>query len=475
MKLIQRMFIKQLLAVLISCVVAVVLYIVVLSIQVNLSSNTERTEHIDETIMRIQQYKQIEETILSLERPLTDINSSMLQALALNLQQVHSHLLVIENDEIIFNPAILQSVNRDYIITQVKNSNNELKTGKFTFELYQFKVEGYNVTYNFLFKKSKKLSVTTISFITAALSFLITYVICCLYINYRLNRKLITPIMKLKDAAFKISQGELDSIISLDTQDEVDDLAKSLEFLRIKLKEAIRLQHKYDDNRSFLISSISHDLRTPVTTIKGYVEALRDGVANTPEKEKQYLYTIDKKANQINEMIEDLLLYSKLDLNQLPFTFTNVNIIKYLQDGVDEQLHYFEQQQVHFEFKPMLTKPYSVKLDLNRFMRVIQNIWDNAISYNDKDHKEISMSVRETFTSIVIEIKDNGKGLEETEAEQIFDRFYRNDRARQAEHGSGLGLAIAKHIIKEHDGQIWAKGERGKGTSIFISLPKVKE
>lgn len=281
--------------------------------------------------------------------------------------------------------------------------------------------------------------------------------------------------MKLKDAAFKISQGELDSIISLDTQDEVDDLAKSLEFLRIKLKEAIRLQHKYDDNRSFLISSISHDLRTPVTTIKGYVEALRDGVANTPEKEKQYLYTIDKKANQINEMIEDLLLYSKLDLNQLPFTFTNVNIIKYLQDGVDEQLHYFEQQQVHFEFKPMLTKPYSVKLDLNRFMRVIQNIWDNAISYNDKDHKEISMSVRETFTSIVIEIKDNGKGLEETEAEQIFDRFYRNDRARQAEHGSGLGLAIAKHIIKEHDGQIWAKGERGKGTSIFISLPKVKE
>ena len=475
MKLIQRMFIKQLLAVFISCVVAVVFYIVALSILVNANQtkNELHTESIDETITRIQQYKQIEQRLITTSKDQFDLQ--LMRAIDANLQLVQSYLIIVGEKDILYNSERLEGMSKDYFLTTIKQKNNELTVGKTKYELYRTELSEQALSVYFLFEATERLTASNIAFFIAAGVFFITYIICCFIIVYRLNKKLMKPIMKLKEAAIKISEGELNSIISLDTQDELEDLAKSLEFLRLKLKESIHLQKKYDDNRSFLISSISHDLRTPVTTIKGYVEALRDGIATTPEKEKQYLFIIDKKANQINEMIEDLLLYSKLDLNQLPFVFTKVNIINYLLDGIEEYSHLFTQQHITFSFNNLLSQPYSVTIDLNRFMRVIQNIWNNAIHYNDKQDKEIMMTVRETFTSIVIEIRDNGKGLEKGEARKIFDRFYRSDRARQSDKGSGLGLAIAKHIVEAHQGQIWAKGEIGVGTSIFISLPKIKE
>ena len=472
MKLIQRMFVKQLLAIFIPCVVAVIFYVVTLSVQANSTHAVKEAERLDQTIVRMQLYNEIEQKIKASNVLLVD--KIQLEAFNSSLEKWNTYLLVTSDSDIVFRSPILKDINRDYILTQYKQNEKAITIGRQTYDIHTIKLDDSTVNYLFLHEQTKKMAIMNTAFVVALIAFIISYIICCLYINYRLNRKLIKPIMQLKEAAVNISAGELDSIITVDTQDEIEELSSSLEFLRMKLKESISIQKKYDDNRSFLISSISHDLRTPVTTIKGYVEALRDGIASTPERKQHYLQIIDKKANQINEMIEDLLLYSKLDLNQLPFSFTKVNVVNYLQDGIEEYEQFFASKDVKMELTSYLSSPIYINIDSGRFMRVIQNIWNNAVLYNDKTEKLLSVYIRETFTSIVIEFKDNGKGLNKDEASQIFDRFYRSDRARQSDQGSGLGLAIAKQIVEAHQGSIWAKGEQGVGTSIYISLPKLK-
>jgi signal transduction histidine kinase len=142
---------------------------------------------------------------------------------------------------------------------------------------------------------------------------------------------IVSPLHNLQKAAAEISQGNLDHPIAEEGDKEIQALCRDLETMRLKLKDSVYTQLKYEDNRKMLVSSISHDLKTPVTTIKGYIEGILDGVANTPEKTARYLNTAYLKAGQIDQMIDDLLLYAKLDLNQLPFNFERIDISLYLE------------------------------------------------------------------------------------------------------------------------------------------------
>ncbi|OAS13600.1 sensor histidine kinase [Paenibacillus oryzisoli] len=290
------------------------------------------------------------------------------------------------------------------------------------------------------------------------------------WISYKFSRRIIIPISRLTDAAIKIREGDLNGEISEDGEGEIRELGKTLELMRIKLKESVYLQQKYDDNRKFLVSSISHDLKTPVTSIKGYIEGIIDGVAKTPEKMEEYLETARSKAILVNAMIDDLLLYSKLDLNQLPFHFEKTDLASYFEDCVADHKYECEKANVDIALINELKEPVKVLIDIERLKRVVQNIIDNAMTYARTDNGKIAILLRETRTSAIIEIKDNGKGIPEDKLPFIFERFYQVDPSRK--NGSGLGLAIAKQIIEGHDGKIWAKSTVGEGTGIMISLKK---
>lgn len=300
--------------------------------------------------------------------------------------------------------------------------------------------------------------------------FTVVFLLANFWVSYRFSRGIILPISRLKDAAIKISEGDLNNGIAEEGEGEVSELCRTLELMRIKLKESVYLQQKYDDNRKFLVSSISHDLKTPVTSIKGYIEGIIDGVAKTPEKLEEYLETARSKAILVNAMIDDLLLYSKLDLNQLPFHFEKSDLVNYFEDCVADHKYECEKANVSLELLNELEEPVKVLIDRERFKRVIQNILDNAVMYADKAGGKIAIVLRETRTSVIIEIKDNGNGIPEDKLPYIFERFYQVDPSRKS--GSGLGLAIAKQIIEGHEGKIWAKSVVGEGTRILISLKK---
>lgn len=308
--------------------------------------------------------------------------------------------------------------------------------------------------------------------ILIGVSFILLLAVTNVVVSYQFSRSIIKPLKDLQKAAAEIRSGNLAYQIVEEGDQEIQELCRDLELMRIKLKDSIQTQLKYEENRKMLISSISHDLKTPVTSIKGYVEGIVDGIANTPEKKERYLKTIYIKAQQVDQMIDDLLLYAKLDLKQIPYNFEQTNIVEYLKICIAESEPEFENNQIKITFLNELQQKQKVLLDRERMKRVIMNILDNSLKYMNKAQREIKILLRETNSNIIVELRDNGSGISESELPHIFERFYRSDAARSEIKGSGLGLAITKQIIEGHHGRVWAVSHGDEGTSILISLCK---
>ncbi|MFC6333252.1 sensor histidine kinase [Paenibacillus septentrionalis] len=472
MKLTKRIFQFQLFSILCAMIVAAIIYSVSLSILTHLSIKTISSSTIEQSIER---QRFINELTLKVEdKPLESFNNPLfIGSLTSSLDLLKGEFLLLQNRNLIASSTDFSRAEITDIWNKIDQPDAAIRAGKQTYKLASLRLADSFLV--ILWPNDTVKLVAWLPATLALLTFLIVYILISGWISAKITREIVKPIEQLKQSALQISNGELDSIIPEDANGELLELCRALEQMRVKLKESIYLQQKYDENRSFLISSISHDLRTPVTSIKGYIEGILDGVANTPEKQKQYLLTAQRKAALMNTMIEDLLLYSKLDLNQMPFNVKPVDFAAYVEHCVEENQALLEQQNVIVSLQADPISNRMVLLDAERFMRVFQNIIDNAIFYNDSNQPTITFMLRETYTSIILEIKDNGIGIKADEADHIFDRFYRSDRARKVESGSGLGLAIAKQIIEAHNGQIWASSQLNMGTSIFISLPKRRE
>lgn len=326
-----------------------------------------------------------------------------------------------------------------------------------------------NTEYNSLTNlKDLKYELTCIAII-----FFVSFIVTNLITSYLFSKRILEPISQLKNAVSEISLGNLNLEITEDGDDEIRELCADFEKMRVQLKDSVRIRRKYDDNRKMLVSSISHDLKTPITSIKGYVEGILDGVANTEEKIDAYLKTIYSKAQLMDIMIDDLLLYSRLDLNQVPFNFEKTNIIDFFQYCVDESIYELQKSNIEISLQNDLKEAKYVMLDKEKMQRVVLNIIDNSRKYMNKEKGQIVIMLRETKSSIIIEIKDNGSGIDKNHLNRIFDRFYRADPARTEIKGSGLGLAISKQIVEGHKGKIWAISHENLGTSIIISLAKL--
>ncbi|MDD2620144.1 MAG: HAMP domain-containing sensor histidine kinase [Syntrophomonadaceae bacterium] len=296
-----------------------------------------------------------------------------------------------------------------------------------------------------------------------------------IFISYHTASNIITPLGVLNRATTEISKGNLEYSIEPSYEDEVGELCQSFETMRIQLKEAQSLSQSYEKNRKELIANISHDLKTPITSIRGYVQGIMEGVASTPEKESKYIQSIYSNAIQMDRLIDELFLFSKLDLNQLQFEFEAINIEDFLHDCVEDKGYDLENKGIKLSFTSTYSSKSLVMADRQRLQRVINNITANVEQHQDplKNQTMLDIILSENTDEVIIEIKDNGKGINNENLPYIFDRLYRGDPSRNRQiKGSGLGLSIAKQIIEAHGGQIWAESEVDMGTSIFFTLKK---
>jgi len=287
-------------------------------------------------------------------------------------------------------------------------------------------------------------------------------------------QSILRPIGKLQEGAKKIRDGNLDFTIEAEDDDEIGQLCQNFEEMRIRLKESTEEKIQYDKESKELISNISHDLKTPITAIKGYVEGIMDGVASSPEKLDKYIRTIYNKANDMDRLIDELTFYSKIDTNKIPYNYSKINVANYFRDCIDEVGLELEARGVELGYFNYVDEDVMVIADAEQMKRVINNIIGNSLKYMDKKRGIINIRLLDVGDFVQIEIEDNGKGIGPKELPNIFDRFYRTDSSRNSSKGgSGIGLSIVKKIVEDHGGKIWATSKEGIGTEIHFVLRKI--
>jgi histidine kinase len=241
--------------------------------------------------------------------------------------------------------------------------------------------------------------------------------------------------------------------------------------MRKRLKRGVLERLAYEKERYRLIANISHDLMTPITSIKGYVEGMRDGVASTPEMRERYLNTIYDKACLMERLIEQMSDFSELELGRMRFHFESCIASDFLSEICEEFRIDLESEGAMFEVD-VSKAGIAVDIDREKLRRVFLNLLSNSVKYRSDRPLEVRISAQAAERGVLISVRDNGRGISKDDIDRVFEGFYRADPARSGStRGHGLGLTIAEQIIENHRGKIWIKSEENAGTEVNIHLP----
>jgi len=302
------------------------------------------------------------------------------------------------------------------------------------------------------------------------IGFIIVKEIVSFTVSRRIYKRILKPIETLRDGMESVAKGKYDSV-EAHGGFALQSLIVAFNQMTDELRLAEELKAKYELNRKELVANISHDLKTPITSINGYVDGIVDGVANTAEKQERYIQIIQQNAKYMNRLIDDLILYSKLDVQKIDFDFRDIDFTLYVEDLYNEMSLELEEQGCTLELNNQVNGSMIIPIDGQHLTRAIRNIVSNAVKYNDREQSKIKMDLIYEHDRVELCIQDNGPGILEDKLKSIFDRFYRVDNARTTDvGGSGLGLAIAKEIVSAHGGTISARSQLGLGTTICIQL-----
>ncbi|RXJ01919.1 HAMP domain-containing protein [Anaerobacillus alkaliphilus] len=275
------------------------------------------------------------------------------------------------------------------------------------------------------------------------------------------------PLIKIGATTRKIAKGDFDSKLSIESDDEVGQLARDIHAMTNQLRE-------YRDSRRQFISHISHDLRTPITYIKGYSAVMKD-LPTFDEKEwRQNIDIIYKEATRMESLVSDLFQLTKLEEGKITLYKEEVDVLEWLESIIATRQLMLDSHEITCEVRGD-QREIKAHLDQQRLGQAIINLLENSIRYTTKGGS-IFINVTEEQNEIIIEIKDNGIGIGPEDLPHVWERFYRVDKSRSRESGgSGLGLAIVKEIVEVHGGRVEVQSQEGVGTSFYVILPKEEE
>jgi len=292
----------------------------------------------------------------------------------------------------------------------------------------------------------------------------------------RLEKRIFTPIERLKLGIDEIAKGNYNVKVECDVPNDLGLLIFSFNEMAQRLYESEKVQNEYEENRKTLIANISHDLKTPITAIQGYIEALLEDKVKFEGDKDKYLKTIHHNTIYINKLIDDLFLFSKLDMQKLDFAYESVGIKAFMDDFMEEYKFELEEKNIRFQYSSQLEQDYRVNLDGKRFHQAFNNIISNAVQHGPENDLTITVTMYRQKDCICLAIQDNGHGIAADKLPYIFDRFYRIDMERKKDYMcTGLGLAIAKELIEAHGGEITVSSREKEGTCFTIALPILQE
>ena len=287
-------------------------------------------------------------------------------------------------------------------------------------------------------------------------------------------KHILRPVNALTDAARRIESGDYSHPVDYKGQDEFTAVCAAFEHMQQHLLREREKNAAYERARTDLVAGISHDLRTPLTSVKGYIKGLRDGVANTPVKQKQYLDIAYRKACDMDVLLQRLFYFSKLETGNLPLFPVHADLGAFVRGFVRDTAGELEQRGGKFLIKGA-PAPHPVRIDTEQMYRVLSNLTDNAVRYTGTEALVLALTLWRERDMEHLRFADNGCGVPEAHLPHLFEQFWRGDQSRggQAGEGSGLGLYIVKYIIEAHGGTISARNDGGL---VFeIALPCEEE
>lgn len=348
-------------------------------------------------------------------------------------------------------------------------------------ELYVRQPEIDGVVYRIaIFASPSKPSYSTlkIAIVLSAIILMFAIFLSILLTNRFLTKfvfqKIEYPLDILAGGVKQISEGNLEYRIKYGSQDEFTPVCEDFNEMAARLKASVELLQQHEQSRKELLVGVSHDLRSPLTSIRAYVEGLLDGVARTPEAQRGYLETIKSKAGDIDRMLAKLFLFSKMELGEYP---DNPELLR-LDDEVRQLIRAVG---VEYEEKGLILSadvlvPATASADPDQLRRVLTNIMENSQKYKTKETGNLTISLGEENGGYRLSLCDDGPGVSEDALPHLFEVFYRSDPSRQnPNRGSGLGLAIAANAVRRMNGTIGAKAGENGGLEIVIRLPKAEE
>ena len=431
------------------------------------------SELLDSTYEQIQQ--DLEEDPAIVEDP------GYLQSLSERVSVSNSYILVRKGEDLYYTGNEIAAAQDFPVLPGYSNAHQNEGTG-----IYIDSMSKMVKQLDFVFEDGSEGSIFIITKVVSLVSrqflavMFIAMVLVLLLTAFLLTRWLegsfFNPINKLNVAMNNIRDGNLDYRLQTSEEGEIGNLYQNYEDMRLRLKESAEEKLERERQNSELITNISHDLKTPITSIKGYVEGLMDGVANTPEKQERYIKTIYSKANDMDNLINELTLYSRIDNDKIPYNFHRINVADYFGDCVEEIGMDMESRGITLNYSNMVAPDTRIVADPEQMKRVINNIVGNSVKYMDKPDGRIDIRIMDEEDSIRVEIEDNGKGIAAKDLPNIFDRFYRTDSSRNsAQGGSGIGLSIVRKVIEDHGGYVWATSRDGEGTCVHFVIRKYHE
>ncbi len=289
-------------------------------------------------------------------------------------------------------------------------------------------------------------------------------------LGYFLSSSITSRLQRLEKAADQIAEGDLSVIVAVEGKDELASLAYTFNQMSNQLRLAAKKQAELEQQRSDLIAWVSHDLQTPLTSVRAILEALADGVADDPETIERYLRTAQRDVKNLSGLIDDLFQMAQLDAGGLPLDREWGSVTDLISDTLETFRHTAQDNQIDLlgQASPDCDP---VDMDIQRIGRVLNNLVGNALRYTPPGGS-VTVQAKREGDRVLVSVCDTGEGIQPADLPHLFDRFYRGEKSRSRKTGgAGLGLAIAKGIVEAHGGQISVASKPGEGACFEFHLP----
>ena len=281
-------------------------------------------------------------------------------------------------------------------------------------------------------------------------------------------RRVKKQISEISDALEDIKNGNGNRRILAETHELVAPLAYAINDIILSYEKRLSAYHQTDETNRQLMTSLSHDVRTPLTTLIGYLDAAHKGIVDGKERD-DYIETARRKAHDLKEYIDVLFDWFRLGSNEFSMNIAEIDLTELTRNILIDWIPIFEDTQVDFTID-IPEQPFRVQIDPDGYMRILNNLIQNVISHSHADKIEIALS--EQNRNIKILLSDNGIGIDKEDLKHIFDRLYKCDKGR-SEKGSGLGLSIVHELVEKLNGTITADSTPGKGTIFTLFFPLI--